>query len=351
MDKRNKKVFITGATGFIGGWCAEAFTLRGGYDVVAGIRTWSKAARIARFGVPLKQFDLLNLESISHAIEGCDCVVHAAVGDDMATIQGTQNLFEAAVQKKVKRIIHISTVAIYGDKEGVIDEDSETSPQTPYAKRKMQSEEVARSYGDRLEVVILRPTIVYGPFSDQWTLNFAQRLYSGKWGLLGSGGDGFCNLVYVGDVVRAIILAIEMPLDAVSEFNINGPDEITWNDFFQRFSFALGLGELSNVSTQNVKFRALVMKPIRTFGGFVLSRFRKQLVLLTKTFGLADFLLRKTEGELKLTPTPDQLALYRRKVVFDNGKSRKLLGYTPLTSADRGLYLSAEWVKHHGLFD
>jgi nucleoside-diphosphate-sugar epimerase len=344
-----KKVFITGATGFIGGWCAEAFTLSGRFDVVAGIRTWSKAARIARFGVPLRQFDLLKPDTIGPAIEGCSHIVHAAVGDDQATIEGTRNLFEAAVEVGVKKIVHISSVAVFGGQDGEINEASLMRSDTPYGERKKVSEDIAASYKDRLEVIILRPTIVYGPFSDQWTLNFSQRLRSGKWGLFGEGGEGYCNLVYVGDLVRAIELSLNTSLGPIADFNINGPDKITWNDFFQQFSTALGTGKLQNISLSRVRLRAAVLKPVRLLGLFVLSRYKKQLILLTKTIGMADFLLRKTESELKTTPTPEQLSLYQVKVFFDGTKAAKELGFVPKTSAEKGLNLAAAWVKHHGI--
>lgn len=346
-----RRVFITGATGFIGGWTVEAMHLGGKYQPIAAVRRWQTAVRIARFGVEMRQCDLLDRSALETAMAGCDAVVHTAVGDDAVTITGTRNVMEIARKLGVRRVVHLSTISVYGRGEGVFTEDVPLDPTgNAYGARKVEAEKIALAADCAdMRVIALRPTIVYGPFSTQWTVNFATRIMSGSWGTFGEKGEGVCNLVYVGDVVRAIFTALESDQGFGQAYNVNGSETLSWNAYFERFAAALGQGPLQPVSAGQTRLKARLMGPVRSLGKYMLARHRGLVVGLLKSSALAERAMRSVEGGLKRTPTLDQFELYATKAHFPNDRAVSKLGYDPQVSVDQGLKMSAAWLKHHEL--
>src|SRR5829696_122158 len=94
-----RKILVTGAGGFIGARLVEILHSAGGWQVVAGVRRWSTAARVARFPVELAQCDIRSAGQVTRALSGVTHLVHCAVtGDDPATIvDGTRVLMEGAL--------------------------------------------------------------------------------------------------------------------------------------------------------------------------------------------------------------------------------------------------------------
>lgn len=345
------KVFVTGATGFIGGWIVEAMHLSGRYTPIAALRRWGPAVRIARFAPEMRFADILKPETLVGAMAGCDYVVHAAVGDDNTTIQGTRNVIAAAQAAGIKRVVHLSTISVYGNGEGVFTETMDFGANnTAYGDRKIKAEEIALSANnDAMHVSALRPTIVYGPFSTQWTVNFAQRILSGKWGTFGEKGEGTCNLVYVGDVVRAVFAALESDAAGGKAFNVNGPEIITWNEYFTQFAAALGQPALCEINLGSNKLKAQMMMPVRSLGKYMIANHKAFVMKMYKSNRFIERLMQSTESGLKLTPTPEQLELYARKSEFPNDRAIAEIGYVPTTDVQTGLRMSVAWLRHHGL--
>ena len=122
--------------------------------------------------------------------------------------------------------------AVYGDVSGNVDE---TYPYeytgNPYGDSKIEAETICWEYYERgLPICILRPTIVYGPFSKLWTIEFAQGMQSGAWLLPQQYCQGICNLVYIDDLVSAIVLALQKQEAIGKAFNINGGENLKWNE-------------------------------------------------------------------------------------------------------------------------
>ena len=120
-DLSGKRVVVTGATGFIGGRLVEKLVLECKADVTALVRSYSTASRIARFPVKIVKADLTKLEDIESAIHGADIVVHCAYGSygskkttKFVNVQGTKNILEASLRAKIERVIHLSSVVVYG---------------------------------------------------------------------------------------------------------------------------------------------------------------------------------------------------------------------------------------------
>ena len=201
-------ILVTGAGGFIGGSLVEAIYLSEFANVRAGVRRWSSAARVARFPIDIVLCDIMQPNQVAKAMEGVKAVVHCAYNDSREVIvQGTQNMLEAAQRSGVKRFVYLSTAEVYGtDVSGQIDEMFPYQyTGREYTDSKIEAEKLCwEFYGKGLPLTILRPSIVYGPFSKSWLVRMAQRLLSGKWGMFENYGDGNCNLVYVDDLVSPL---------------------------------------------------------------------------------------------------------------------------------------------------
>ncbi len=284
-------------------------------------------------------------------MKGCDAVVHCAVGNDTVTIVGTRNVLSVAHELNLRRVIHLSSVAVYGSTAGVFDETCPHSPRgNAYAKRKVAAERICEEFIDLgTPVVILRPTIIYGPFSYAWTVSFANRIWSGRWGTFGRSGEGICNLVYVTDVVQAIYRALHEEAAVGETFNINGEEIISWNAYFQRFNEALGRQSLPTLNTWPVVIRSRLLSPVRAVGRFALNRFHGTLMNLHTKSALIARYMKITEYSLKLTPTLDQLKLYGLRVEYSIDKARQRIQYAPQVNVSQGLDLTVAWLRHHEL--
>ena len=345
-----QKVLVTGAGGFVGGWVVESLLLAG-IPVRAGIRRWNSAVRLARHPAEVVPCDILSPKEIDAALEGCDSVVHCAVGNEAVTVTGTQNVLEAAKCRQLRRVVHLSSVAVYGKSPGVITESHPRhSRGNRYAEYKIAAEQVAEQFiAEGLPLVLLRPSIVYGPFSAAWTVSFAKRLLSSKWGTMGRRAEGKCNLVYVTDVVQAVYRALHNPVAVGEAFNINGSEIITWNEYFQRFNAALGQEPLKPVNTLPITVKAQLLSPVRTAAKYVLSRFGQTVLRLHARSSSAARYMKATESLLKLTPTSEQLKLYGVSAEYDISKARERLGYEPRVDVAQGLTNCVAWLRQQGI--
>ena len=167
-------VLITGATGFIGGRLAEIL-LEPGVKVRCLVRNFGHATQIARIKPEIVPADLTNAAQIDKAIEGVDYVIHCA--HDMRSrpqnMTGLQNIVDACLKHKVRRLVYVSTFSVYEPfPDGIVSEETRDGDRNwMYVRSKLEMEEyVLKAVRERnLPASIVQPTIVYGPFSKPWT--------------------------------------------------------------------------------------------------------------------------------------------------------------------------------------
>ncbi len=234
------RILVTGATGFIGSRLCERLSLDYRLPYRAMVRDFSRAARIARLDVDLVAGDMMDVASLARAVEGCDAVVNLAHGDDQSAEKQVRQLVEACTRAGVRRFVHVSSMAVHGPSPTP---EILTEANAPierwgevYSDAKAASEAVVVAAGKRgaLETVVLRPTIVYGPFSF-FVTPVVQDARSGKISLI-DGGRGICNAVYVDDVCDAIVAALQRDDAVGGAFLISGDGRTTWGDFITTFA-------------------------------------------------------------------------------------------------------------------
>ena len=352
MTLRGHRVLVTGAGGFVGAWLCEAFYLSGWASVRAGVGRWTSAVRIARFPLEIVPCNVLDAAQLDAALAGVDSVVHCARSyDPRVTIEGTRLLLARARAAGVRRVVYLSSVAVYGEAPGRVDETAVAHGiLTPYAESKREAEALCRAAAaEGLETVILRPTLIYGPFGETWTIGYATRLASGRWKTLGPAGEGRCNLLYVGDLIRAIQGALTAPVEPGRAFNVNGPEIPTWNDYFERFNALLTGRPLAAAGARRSQLEMLASKPVRALGKYVLKHHKPLLIGLSARSLAVKSVLKRAETKLRMVPSPDEAKLFRLDAVYDIARARAELGFEPVTGLDRGLALSAAWLVQNGV--
>ena len=363
----DRTVLITGATGFIGGRIAERLALDHGAHVRALVRSFGRAARLARLPVELTYGELGDPASLSAAVKGCDVVIHAAFDwrADANNLAGITNLAEACLAHGVRRMVHMSTMAVYGTlPPGDFDEASLDTPFTAYAKSKVTLEQHLGTFvgGRGLPAVVLQPTIVYGPFSLPWTDQPVRRLLAGKL-VLPEDPQGLCNAVYVDDVVDASLLA-GLATDAIGgRFLISGPDWPTWQAMFESYAQVLGVDgpvllPAAEIRRRNrtaglTALRQSIHNPGELIRTLAKSTLRAPLMALYrrlpqgKQAGIRRLYTSRPSGGPApvFLPNAQLFNLYTNLARARIDKARQVLGYTPRFPAERGLAMTAEYIR------
>ena len=233
MSRLQQPTLVTGATGFIGGRVCERLVQAGHSQVRALVHTFQHAPRIARLPITLCKGDLLDRGSLRDALGGARVVIHCGLGDAAAIVRGTRNLLEVSAAAGVERFVHMSTAAVYGYKPSPgCDREEAPVRRTgdAYCDNKARAERgVNRFIRAGLPGVVLRPSIVYGPYSF-WSTRLLNALREGHVALI-DGGKGACNTTHVDNLVDAIFLAIERDQAVGQCFFVTDGERITWGDF------------------------------------------------------------------------------------------------------------------------
>jgi len=172
-------------------------------------RGYRTAARVMRFPADVVEADLLDRAAVRKAAHGCDAIIHLGVGEQAE--RETQIIVDVARELGIRRFVHLSTAAVYGrfipkSVEDLQEDTKVVKTGEPYADQKARAEQVVvNACGQGLEGVIIRPHIVYGP-GLRWSAELMALLAEDKVPVLTDGG--WVNLIYVGDLVEAIRLAL-----------------------------------------------------------------------------------------------------------------------------------------------
>lgn len=304
-----RRILVLGASGFIGR-SVVARLADAGHEVVLARHRASLARGSSTALIEAVTCDLGNPESLRAALAGVTAVINCAGGDAHTLSAGSVALCDAArATEGVARIVHMSSLAVYGSTDRHVDEDSCPAAEGWYANAKLTAEHALHAFaGGSRDAVILRPGIVYGPDGPQWTRRVAQWLRDGRVGDLGAAGDGRCNMVHVDDVAQATVAALVLPrLDEARVINLPGGDSWTWNRYFRRFSLALRLPRLHSIGPARLAVESHVLAaPLR---------------LGTRLLGTA----RAERLNWPEAMPPSVLRLFRQSLIVDDSLARAML--------------------------
>jgi nucleoside-diphosphate-sugar epimerase len=323
MPPSNETVLVMGAAGYIGSRVAKRLALDGRMIPVCLVR---RTSRVYRTNIEVRVCDATREKELGEALRGIDTVVNCVGAGGRAMIAATSALYNVARRHRLRRIVHLSSMAVYGSAAGLV---TETTPGIPplnqYASAKLVCEELTHKYlQDGGDAVILRPSCVFGPGDEQWAARLARLLHSSRIGDLGPAGDGFCNLVYIDDLIEAIVSAITAQSVSGETFNISDPDPPTWNEFLIRFARAIGATPVERFSQRRIRAEATVVAPMLRLA---------KMAAAPAGFG-------------RLVPeaiTPSLARLWRQEIRLDTTKAADRLR-APHTPLEHALEQTAQWI-------
>lgn len=228
------KYFITGATGFIGGRIAQQL-VAAGHEVVALVRSKTKATELAKLGVALAEGDITDKESMRQPMTGADGVFHVAawykIGERDKTIAeginvgGTRNVLELMRELQIPKGVYTSTVAINSNTNGkVVDESYRFSGEhlSEYDRTKWRAhyEVAAPMIEAGLPLVIVQPGVTYGPGDTSAIREVLVQYLTGKLPMVPD--KTAYSWAHVEDTARGHLLAMERGKIGQSYF-LTGP--------------------------------------------------------------------------------------------------------------------------------
>ena len=319
--------FVTGGTGFVGLNMVKELMIRG-WDVTALHRRSSDLKLLKRFHPKLALGELSDPNSVLAAIPaGTDTIFHVAGNTNMwrggnaqqtkDNVDGTRNIVDAALAKRVRRLVVTSSISAYGTVDGEITEETPSraaNSSVNYQKTKWQAQELALAALPKgLEVVIMQPGAIMGPYDiGTWSRLFVMVRDSKMPGVPPS----LLTFTHVREVVAAHI--------AAADKGQNGG------------SYLLG-GENKTMMELVGEISALVGKPAP----------QKEIsMLLLRSIAFAGDLASRFTG--KAPPiTPEMASLMGRKVSTASLKAQRELGYRvlPLKQMVKDCY---DWMKAEG---
>lgn len=316
----SQRLLILGAGGFIGQHLTQALASSDWATVLAAGRSASGPGGAAQW----LQLDATDESSLMRALQGVDGVVNCIAADADTMTRSARLLFSAAARLPTPpRIVHLSSMAVYGSATGLLDESAALSGTDAYAQAKIAIEHLGAAYDS---LVILRPGIVYGPGGSQWTGRIARWLYAHRIGDLGAAGDGYCNLTFVGDLVASIAQALRLPGIEGRIFNLAMSGPPTWNEYFIRFAQALGAVPVARVGRRRLQIESKILAPPLKIAEILAARAKLRALRLPEPI------------------PPSLLRLCRQEIRLDVAAAEKSLQMT-WTGLDEGLQHAALWCR------
>ncbi|MEZ4369867.1 MAG: SDR family oxidoreductase [Polyangiaceae bacterium] len=252
-DISGKTVVVTGGGGFIGSHLVDGLLSRGAKVRVLDNFETGRRENLSHVldRIQLIEGDIRDLDTCQAALDGANFVLHqAALGSvprSMATpanslatnVGGTANIFTAARDQKLSRVVYASSSSVYGTSDKLPKKEGEEGePMSPYALSKWMNEELAAIYTRcySMELVGLRYFNVYGPRQDPNGAyaavipRFFAACRKGEAPVIFGDGLQSRDFTYVDDVVRANLLAMTMSDAPGAAYNIGAGGRTTVKD-------------------------------------------------------------------------------------------------------------------------
>ena len=249
IDLTGMTVLVTGASGFLG---SRTVAILSEQDccVHALVRKTSRTDHLCFPRVTIFYGDVADYESLKPAFAGVDFVIHTAADTSgseekgkLSTIQGTKNILTLCEEYKVKKLVYISSCNVYGvvdyaNGQAVTEESSlERFPEKrgPYTHAKLAAEQlVIRAMGKgTVPIVCLRPGTIYGPGGDIYTPMMGFSLKNKFFAVIGN-GHFILPLVYVDNLVEAIIVAIKKSNSSNNIYTVVDPVHVTKREYLEK---------------------------------------------------------------------------------------------------------------------
>ena len=319
MVYESVKILITGATGFVGEAVARQLNIQKGIQVIAAVR--KKVMNLPSHIEQVMVDDLSATTDYADTFSDIDVVIHAAarvhvMQDDASdplvefrkvNVDGTLNLARQAAASGVKRFIFISSIKVNGEatNESPFTPDDTITTKDPYGKSKWEAEQglfkLAETTG--MEVVVIRPPLIYGPGVKANFMKMMQAMQKGLPLPLGA-VQNQRSLVALDNLVSFIVCCVDHPKAANEVFLIADGEDVSTTELLRKIAKAFG----------------------------------KKAMLLPVPVGLMMFVA-------KLIGKADVASRLFGSLQVDSSKARELLGWKPVITMDEQLKKITSYVK------
>jgi nucleoside-diphosphate-sugar epimerase len=327
---------VTGATGLVGMHLIPRLQ-RDGWQVRALVRDPARAGVLSRADVTLATGDVLDPTSFERAARGCDVLFHAAavitpLGGWEAfrrpNVEGTRNAIAAAASASA-RLVHVSSVAVYGAHRFAGDgwrTDETTAPgripeEAYYARSKRESEDLVfeAQRAGKLWATALRPSVLYGSFDRQFVPRLARLLRHGFAPVI-AGGRNTLAIVHAANVADGLVRAAAFEGANGKAYNVANDYDVTVRAFFERAAEGLD---------QPLRIISIPMPVARV--GFAVVKAVAPLVL----------------GNRFKAMTSSSLDFLARDNPFSSELARRELGWDPPMRPEIGIPEAFRWWSAH----
>lgn len=246
------KALVTGGTGFLGRRLVERLVLEAD-DVSVLARSRRAGAGLHELGAHHVEGDVRSWPSLRRAVQGMDVIYHCAGKVEASgrwvdflevNVLGTERLIQAALEHGVRRIIHVSSIGVYPERPdgAVISEDDgydENTGRGGYTRSKIMADQLAFWYArsQSAPITVIRPATIYGPGGKNSLVRVGVK--KGRYNVIFGDGGSIMPLVYVDNVVDALVLAARRDEAIGRAYNIVDDDRITQRDYITRMGAAL----------------------------------------------------------------------------------------------------------------
>jgi nucleoside-diphosphate-sugar epimerase len=328
-------ILITGATGFIASHLTEELAKKEKKirilvrdDNPGSIRDFSEETRKR---IEIVKGDLLDKASLLLALRGISKVFHlAAISRPMniprkmyydVNFKGTKNLFEACKEKGVKKIVHISTISVFGFSRDrtALTENFPKRPVSDYGESKKRGEEFAIDFcrKNKIKLVVVRPPMVFGPRDFQFFKLF-KLINTGFFPLI-KGGRAKIEFCYAKNLVHAILLADKHGRN-LEAYNISDGETYTVKQVF---------GEIAKAENKKLFPISAPFFCVKLCG-----------FILEKTFSLFGKRAPFNSGTAEWMSKNNSL---------DISKAKKELGYKRIIPLEESIKDTVKWYKEKNL--
>jgi len=323
-------VLVTGATGFIGRHLIQRLISEGRHVRALALPNEDTSA-IESHGIEIVHGDIGDASAVERAAENCQLVFHLAAKTEalgllsrkevqITNVGGTENVARAAVRAGVQRFVFCSSVAVYGRiiKNRMIDENTETNPDSPYGESKLLAERIVQPSRERdgLPAVVARISTVWGP-GNASGLGLFRSIASGHFHLIGD-GTNYHHIADVSDVVEGLLLCGSVKGVEGRTYILAGSESVQLRELVQMIGEEVGVARFS---------ASLPVTPLHVYK--VLDRLAYSLM------------------DLRL-PRADRLPLFLGDRSFDISRARQELGYVPRVGTRETIHRMAEWFRDEG---
>jgi len=320
---------IIGARGQLGSHIAEQLCAAG-VGVRGLIRPGKDNSFLRELNVEIVEGDLCDSDAMRRATDGVEVVYNCAarVSDwgawplfEQEARTGTRNLIDVCKAAGVFRLLHVSSISVYGHPK--LRPGESITEETPlgqrfwmwdyYPRAKLLAEQIAREFP---RTTVIRPCWIYGPRDQVAMKRLLPGLLQGKVPVIGR-GDNLLNILYAGDVAAGAILAAQHPGATGQTYNLCSEGEITQRDLLNAMTDTLSLPR--------------VRKRVPYFLALRFAFFKEALARLLRS---------------STPPTITRRAIYLvgRGTCFSSAKARSVLAWQPRTGIEEGVRKTFEWL-------